>query len=97
MTPDLATVLEAIRAHRPAALEGGVELVGVVGSVARGEATGSSDVDVVYQIAGRPTLMTLGSIMSALEDRLSARVDLVNLATLPDAVRGRMEHDLVRA
>jgi hypothetical protein len=97
MTPDLATVLEAIRAQRPAALEGGVELVGVVGSVARGEASDASDVDVVYRIAGRPTLMTLGAIMSALEDRLSARVDLVNLATVPEAVRGRMERDLVKA
>ncbi len=95
MTPDLSTVLEAIRAHRPAALEGGVELVGVVGSVARGEANDASDVDVVYQIARRPTLMTLGAIMSALEDKLSVRIDLVNLATLPDAVRRRMERELI--
>jgi len=97
VTPDLATVLAAIRAHREAALADGVYLVGVVGSVARGEASEASDVDVVYKIAGRPTLMTLGSIMSDLELAISAPVDLVNLATVPDLVRIGMERDLVTA
>ena len=43
--PSLAEVLEVLRAHQPKAREMGVELVGVVGSMARGEAGPESDVN----------------------------------------------------
>ena len=97
MTPDLATVLAAIRARQSEAIADGFELVGVVGSVARGEANDASDVDIVYRIAGSPTLFGLARTKGNLEDRLGVRVDLVNFATVPDRIRASLERDLVVA
>jgi predicted nucleotidyltransferase len=52
--------------------------LGVFGSVARGEQTEDSDVDICYE--GRvPSLMTLDLIQSDLERRLGCRVDMVRI------------------
>lgn len=95
--PELEEVLAVLRAHREAARTFGVEIVGVVGSVARGDAGPESDIDVVYEIFGRPTLFNLGGLMGDLEDDLGRRVDLVNLETVRPRTRARMTQDLVRA
>jgi hypothetical protein len=93
----LERVLDAVRAERPTALARGVQLVGVIGSVARCEAGPDSDVDVVYEVAGRPTLFDLGAILMDMQDELGRRVDLVDLKTVKPRLREAMERDLVRA
>ncbi len=78
MTRLLDTVLETIRARRDE-IEAryGIRLLGVVGSVARGEERADSDVDIFAEISGRPTLFTLADAQFALQHDLGRSVDLV--------------------
>ena len=56
----------------------GLTRLGIFGSVARGEQTEDSDVDVCYE--GRvPSLLTLDLIQTDLEEILGSRVDLVRI------------------
>ncbi|WP_405041292.1 nucleotidyltransferase family protein [Phenylobacterium sp.] len=93
----LDQALAAIRAHREDARARGIELLGVVGSVARGEAGPDSDVDVAYATVGQPSLFDLGGILMDIQDDLQRRVDLVDLARVKPRFRVDMERDLVRA
>ena len=56
MTSD--EVLETLAAHRSALLERGVKSLRLFGSVARGEATDESDVDLLVEFS-RPTSIQL--------------------------------------
>ncbi|WP_372707335.1 nucleotidyltransferase family protein [Brevundimonas sp.] len=89
--------LEAIRNERPAARALGVELIGVVGSVARGDARADSDVDVVYDVIGRPPLFDLGAIVVELEARLGRPVDLIGRQAMKPDRWAYMGRDLVVA
>jgi len=91
----LDRALDAIRDELPSARALGIELVGVVGSVARGEARPDSDVDVVYDVIGRPTLFDLGGIMADLEDRIGRRIDLVDRHSMKPERWAWMSRDLV--
>jgi len=93
----LAAAFEAIRAERTGAQARGLRLVGVTGSVARLEARPESDVDAVYEVAGRPTLFDLGDVQMDLQDALGRPVDLIDLSTVKPRLRTAMERDLVRA
>jgi predicted nucleotidyltransferase len=93
----LDQALAAVREERPFARAMGVELVGIVGSTARGEARADSDVDVVYDVIGRPTLFDLGAIVVELEDRLGRRVDLIGREAMKPDRWAYMGRDLVVA
>ena len=96
--PSLEAVLTVLRAYQPRAREVGVELVGVVGSVARGEAGPESDVDIAYDIVGEGlTLFKLGGLLMDLQDALGRPVDLINREGLKPERRTFMERTLVRA
>jgi uncharacterized protein len=96
-SPLLTRALTAIRARQHGARERGIELLGVVGSVARGEAGPDSDVDIAYAIVGEPSLFDLGGISMDIQDDLQRRVDMVDLGRLKPAFRASVERDLVRA
>jgi predicted nucleotidyltransferase len=56
----------------------GIDSLGVFGSVARGEQTESSDVDICYE--GRAlSLLTLDRLQSELEQLLGVKVDLIRI------------------
>lgn len=94
----LQRALEAIRRERPMALACGVRLIGVVGSVARGEDGDDSDVDVAYDVVGeRTNLMDVGGVLMDLRESLGRPVDMVDLRHAPVPMRARLERDLVRA
>jgi predicted nucleotidyltransferase len=57
--------------------EYGLRRLGVFGSVARGQMTDASDVDVVVDLA-EPNLLTLAAIMIRLEELLERPVDVVH-------------------
>ena len=94
--PSLETVLEVLRAYQPRAREVGVELVGVVGSVARGEAGPQSDIDLVYDVLREGFLWNLLGIVADLEDELGRRIDLVDRGAMPRDSWEWMARDLVR-
>jgi len=96
-TPLLDQALAAIRARRADARDRGIDLVGVVGSVARGEAGPQSDVDVAYAIVGQPSLFDLGGLLMDIQSDLKRPVDLVDLGRVKPRFRAQMERDLVRA
>ncbi|MBL8773790.1 MAG: nucleotidyltransferase domain-containing protein [Phenylobacterium sp.] len=93
----LEQALVVIRSRRGDAREHGIELLGVVGSVARGEARPDSDVDVAYAIVGKSSLFDLGGLAMDIQGDLGRRVDMVDLTRLKPAFRASMERDLVRA
>lgn len=74
----LATVLDLLRANQSRAREIGVEFVGVVGSLARGDAGPDSDVDVVFDVVGQLDYWRLGGLQMDLQDALGRRVDFVD-------------------
>ncbi len=93
----LERALAAIRISRPALRARGVELIGVVGSVARGEDKAGSDVDIVYDLSERASLLALARALLDLEAALQRRVDLVNINRVDAELRAAFERDLVRA
>ena len=93
----LDRALEAIRAERPAALVRGVELIGVVGSVARRAERPDSDVDVAYRVSGNASLLAVGGVLMNLQDALGREIGMVDMSHVQPDVRSRLERDLVRA
>ena len=78
---EVVTEVDALRS----ALEGrnDVRLCYVFGSVARGRARRTSDVDVAVLLAGEHAPSTLDSLAEYLEEATGRSVDLVDLATAP--------------
>lgn len=97
MSDLLDRALAELRARREDARCKGIELIGVIGSVARGEDRPDSDVDVAYDVVGPASLLTLGGLLMDLQDALGRRVDMVDISMVRESRRRSMERDLVRA
>ncbi len=70
-------ILHLLSVYKPTAeSKYGLTRIGIFGSVARGEQTDDSDVDVCYE-GKAPSLLTLDLIQTELERMLGSRVDLV--------------------
>ena len=93
----LAEALEAIRRERPEAQRRGLELIGVVGSVARCEDGPQSDIDVAYDVVGPASLLDVAHAMNALQDTLGRHVDMVDISMARPRLKTTLERDLVRA
>ena len=93
----LEQALKVIREHREEARAKGLDLIGVIGSVARGDSRPDSDVDVVYSVVGPASLFDLGGLQMDLQDDLQRPVDMVDLDQIRPRVRAIMERDLVLA
>lgn len=59
----------------------------VFGSVARGEDTDNSDLDLLVDATRTTTLFDLGELQLALEDTLGVRVDVRTISDLPARFR----------
>ncbi len=73
-------VLTTARSH-------GVGRVRVFGSVARGEATKGSDVDLLLEVEGPTPPWVPGGLVADLEALLGRRVDVVEVDALQDDLR----------
>jgi predicted nucleotidyltransferase/DNA-binding XRE family transcriptional regulator len=78
-----------------AAARHGIRVLGVFGSVARGEEGPSSDVDLLVALPEGMGLVGLARVEKEFSDLLSARVDLVPAEDLKPAVRRNVLADLV--
>ena len=62
----------------------------VFGSVARGEDTEESDIDILVDPVGRMTLFDIGGIINELSKLLGVEVDVLTSDSLPDKFRDRV-------
>ncbi len=95
---DRAKVLETLRARRDdIEARYGVRMIGIVGSVARGEATDESDIDVIADVVGLPSLFGLSRAERDLEEAvgLGLPVELVIRKGMRPAIREYIERDLI--
>lgn len=74
----------------PVLLRHGVKRAGIFGSVARGEATPESDVDILIELDKRTGLLDFIGIKLELEDVLGRRVDLGEYAAIKPLLRDRI-------
>jgi len=85
-----------IRLSRPILRRNGVVQAGLFGSVARGEAGRTSDVDFVIRFAGRKSLLDLVKLKLDLEDRLKRRVDILTYRSIHPLLRDRILGECVK-
>lgn len=98
MIVDRDKVVSALRAQREhIERDFGMRLVGIVGSVARGDATADSDIDVFVDIIETPTLFQIVEAEEELGQAvgLGLPVEFVFREDLKPSMRARMERDFV--
>jgi predicted nucleotidyltransferase len=92
-------IIEKLRAHRAELRAAGIVHLRLHGSVARGEATADSDVDLIaeFEPGRRLTLIDMVRLENRLHDLLGVKVDLSPANTLKEPVRRRAEREAVLA
>ena len=68
----------------------GAQNVRVFGSIARGEATESSDIDLLVELRPERSLMDLGGLLMDLQATIGVRVDVATERMLRPEVRRRV-------
>jgi uncharacterized protein len=96
---DRQQVIQILRAHEPELKAAGIVHLRLFGSVARGDASEHSDVDLIAEFDGtmRLTLVKIGSLQGRLTDLLGAPVELSSLDWMQEPVRSRASHEAVLA
>jgi uncharacterized protein len=88
-----------VQAHRAevrdAVARYGASNVRVFGSVARGEDTADSDIDLLVDLPPGASLFSVARLQRDLQEILGARVDIVPAEDLKPGVRADVERDLV--
>lgn len=88
-------VLRKREALLSTAADHGVRVLGVFGSVARGDDSADSDVDLLVELPAGMGLFELGRARTRLAELLGANVDLVPAADLKRGTRQQVYRDLV--
>jgi uncharacterized protein len=82
------TILDIARRH-------GVGNVRVFGSMARGDVSATSDIDLLVEITGPVTPWFPGGLMADLEDLLGRRVEVATEEELHDKIRDQVLKEAV--
>jgi hypothetical protein len=92
-------VIETLRRHEPELKAAGIVHLRLFGSVARGEASIQSDVDLIadFDRSMRLTLFAMARLENRLSDLLGAKVDLSPAGSLKERVRARALREAVDA
>ena len=94
---DRSQVLDRLRDHRAELAGMGVRSLALFGSVARGEATVGSDVDVLVEFDVPVGLFEYFAVKERLEGILGVRVALVTPGGLKPAIRERVLSEAISA
>jgi len=96
---DKHDVIRLLRAHEPELKAYGVVHLRIYGSVARGDASPSSDVDLLadFDKSKRITLVRIGSLQNRLTDLLGAPVELSSSEWMREPVRSKALREAVLA
>jgi predicted nucleotidyltransferase len=81
-------ILQVARRH-------GATNIRLFGSVARGEASESSDIDILVEVGENPSPWFPGGLIADLEDLLGRRVHVVTVDALHSYVRDRVMQEAV--
>ncbi len=92
---NLKALSEIIQTHRAELSQHGVKSLAVFGSVARGEATPASDLDVLVEFSRPVGLFEFIRLKYYLEELTHCRVDLVTDDALRPALRERILSEAV--
>ena len=92
-----AEVLQKLNDHMPEIRERfGIETLGIFGSVARGEDTEESDVDVLYDFQdGRGNMYSFSHFTEYIENLLGRKTDFVSLKWMTPRFRQYVEPDMI--
>lgn len=71
-----------------------VAKIGVFGSMARGEATETSDIDLLVYFSKRKSLLALVALQRQISTSVGREVDLLTEAALSPYLRDRIKRDL---
>ncbi len=71
-----------------------VSRIGLFGSLARGEDTPESDIDLLVEFSGRKGLLAMVALEQELEAALGRKVDLLTAGAISPYLRDRIMHDL---
>ena len=71
-----------------------VAMIGVFGSVARGEATGQSDIDLLVRFSKSKSLLALVALERQISAALNRKVDLLTEAAISPYIRDRVKREL---
>lgn len=96
---DRSRVIETLRAHQDELRAAGVVRLSIFGSVARGEASERSDVDLMadFDRSKRLTLVKIGSLQQRLSEWLGAEVELSSADWMREPVRSRAVREAIVA
>jgi predicted nucleotidyltransferase len=89
-------ILTLLTAHRAEIERFGVKTLRLFGSVARGEASKESDLDLLVSFREPPSFSGYMKLRIFLEDLLGVEVDLVTESGLRPGVRPFVEKDAIR-
>jgi predicted nucleotidyltransferase len=90
-------VIVILREHAPELRDAGVMHLRVFGSVARGDNSSNSDIDLLvdFDRSRRLTLVTVGRLESRLADLLGVKVDLSSPEWMRESIRERVLKEAV--
>jgi hypothetical protein len=96
---DRTKILAKLRRYEPELKAAGIVRLSLFGSVARGEASSDSDVDLMAEFdSGRQfSLLDMVHLENRLSDILGVRVDLTSARAMKDRVRERATREAVLA
>jgi len=96
---DRDEIIATLRAHEAPLRRRGVAHAALFGSLARNEAGGSSDIDIMIEIAGDAAVGVFEyvGITQYLADLFAQKVDVANRASLKPLVRPSAERDAIYA
>ena len=90
-------ILALLHQHRPKLTNFGVKSLALFGSVARGEETAESDVDILVEYQGSATFDRFMDTKYYLEELLNCKVDLVTLEAIKPRMKPYIMQDLISA
>ncbi|MBI5598200.1 MAG: nucleotidyltransferase family protein [Deltaproteobacteria bacterium] len=73
----------------------GVKRAALFGSIARGEATEKSDIDLLVEFEGRKSLLDLAGLKLEIQERLGREVDVLTYGSLNPLLKDRILREQV--
>lgn len=96
---DKRSVLQTLRAHQPELRAAGIVHLRLFGSVARGDSSTNSDVDLVADFEGskRLSLVSMAHLENHLSDLLGVKVDLSPADSMKEIIRNEAGRESILA